>query len=313
MTLWPCICRQLYPKSNSKILVILKSLILTTPFLVIVQIRPVEAFAPRSNGLSAVQATRQTSSSDHHHNGLRMYSEPSLFEALSEGYSYMTENYYLPTQATTGGLCAAIGDVIAQGTEKDDRPDNIALPARAQYDFTRTFHFFLKGLGGGVAWSFWFDLSEPASNVLTTTIIKPVPDIAPSLAEQGTKTIISILMEQFLMCPIVFSLWDIPFPALLRGTPPRQLATQIEAKLVPLLIANSKVWTFANIITYNIPMEYRVLFASLADIVWQTINAGITSQELPESSPVPPAPVTVDAPRSKPTVALNKAIVNRIL
>jgi hypothetical protein len=45
-----------------------------------------------------------------------------------------------------------------------------------------------------------------------------------------------------------------------------------------------------NIVTYNIPVEYRVLFSSAADVVWQAINARITSQEIALSPPPPPAP-----------------------
>jgi hypothetical protein len=87
-------------------------------------------------------------------------------------------------------------------------------------------------------------------------------------------------MEQFIACPVLYTFWDIPITSLLRGSPMRQIPAQIDEKLGPLLIANAKVWTIVNIITYNIPLELRVLYTSIADIIWQTINASITSKDI---------------------------------
>ena len=91
-----------------------------------------------------------------------------------------------------------------------------------------------------------------------------------------TRTFLNVLLEQCLVSPVLFAVcWDIPLPALLWGTPPwRQLPTEVQSKLGPLL-------TLVNLVTYyNIPVQYRVLFASCADIAWQSINASITSQEV---------------------------------
>lgn len=120
-----------------------------------------------------------------------------------------------------------------------------------------------------------------AAAIATTTI---------TLLAQQTETIIqttiNILMEQFLVCPILFTLWDIPVTALMQGdTKASQIPDQIESKLGPLLIANAKVYTFANIITYNIPLQYRLLSASAFSIISETINSGITSStQVPQTS-----------------------------
>ena len=39
----------------------------------------------------------------------------------------------------------------------------------------------------------------------------------------------------------------------------------------PLLIANAKVWTPANLLIYNAPLQYRVLAANAIDLVWAAI------------------------------------------
>eukprot|EP00428_Durinskia_dybowskii_P023874 CAMPEP_0170230808 /NCGR_PEP_ID=MMETSP0116_2-20130129/15137_1 /TAXON_ID=400756 /ORGANISM="Durinskia baltica, Strain CSIRO CS-38" /LENGTH=238 /DNA_ID=CAMNT_0010481577 /DNA_START=292 /DNA_END=1003 /DNA_ORIENTATION=- len=208
------------------------------------------------------------------------------------------ENYYLPTQAATGALCASVGDVIAQTTERNEATaENSEVP---EYDPVRTFHYFLKGIGGGIMWAYWFDMSEPLSNSLTHSVLGSSSGEEEALAfqeafstmalkERMTRTFINIFMEQFFVSPLLFMFWDIPLPALLRGTPLRQIPNQIQSKMGPLFVANAKVWTVVNMITYNIPVEYRVLFSSCADILWQSINAGITSQEIsPASAPLPP-------------------------
>merc|ERR1740139_391557 len=129
----------------------------------------------------------------------------------------------------------------------------------------------------------------------TTTVVAAATAIVTStttlLAQQTEKiiqTTINILMEQFLVCPILFTVWDIPVTAMMQGdTKASQIPEQIESKLVPLLIANAKVYTFANIITYNIPLQYRLLSASAFSIISETINSGITSSsqvQIPQTS-----------------------------
>ncbi len=243
----------------------------------------------------------------HQHVARHLHYDPSITECIGSGYAYCLENYYFPTQAATGALCASVGDVIAQMSEKNevDSDDSEAL----EYDPVRTFHYFLKGIGGGIMWTYWFDLSEPLSDSLTHSILgypdsteaSLFQDFLPIMAikERATRTMLNIMMEQFFVSPFLFAVWDIPLPALLRGTPLRQIPNQIQSKMGPLFVANAKVWTLVNMITYNIPVEYRVLFSSCADIVWQSINAGITSQEIsPVTGPLPP-PVEETVPQTQ--------------
>lgn len=231
--------------------------------------------------------------------------DPFITDCIGNGYSYCLENYYLPTQSATGALCATVGDVIAQATERNEaKAENSEVP---EYDPVRTFHYFLKGVGGGIMWAYWFDMSEPLSNSLTQSVLGSstgeealaFQDSFSTMAiqERMTRTFINIFMEQFFVSPLLFMFWDIPLPALLRGTPVRQIPNQIQSKMGPLFVANAKVWTVVNVITYNIPVEYRVLFSSCADILWQSINAGITSQEIsPAVVPLPP-PVEEEVPQ----------------
>jgi hypothetical protein len=214
---------------------------------------------------------------------------------IGSTYAYCLDHYYLPTQSATAGVCTSIGDVVAQVRDK-----------KKSYDPTRTLNYFVKGLGGGIMWAYWFQIADTWSVDVTRNVLEKtglqVEEQAFVAVERATRTAICVLLEQFLVCPLFYTFWDIPLPALLRGSPMRQIPAQVQSKLGPLLVANAKVWTPVNLVTYNIPLEFRVLFASCADIVWQSINAGITSQEIN----VPPATVQM-ASNTKARIGMSRA------
>jgi protein Mpv17 len=224
---------------------------------------------------------------------------PSLLADLGDSYSYCLDNHFFPTQCATGGVFASLGDVLAQSQDastKNDKqsPDATStsnnkqpVPVKQQYDPRRTMVYFFKGMGGGILWSCWFGIADTWSLDLTAKVLPNLDYdfelLEPStmmMIQRATRTAICIGLEQFLVCPLFYTFWDIPIPALLRGSPMRQIPAQVQHKLGPLLVANAKVWTPVNLITYNIPVELRVLFTSVTDIAWQSILATITSQEI---------------------------------
>ena len=163
----------------------------------------------------------------------------SLSSEFGSIYTHCLENYYLQTQSVTGALFSSLGDAIAQANERQNSPNEI----KEQHDWKRTRIYFIKGLGGGVMWSCWYDFADLWSQMLTEEILSKGVGESSYALQQTTRTSISILVEQFFVCPIFYSMWDIPIPALLRGSPMRQIPAQVEEKLGPLLIANAKVWT----------------------------------------------------------------------
>eukprot|EP00977_Amphora_coffeiformis_P029814 scaffold42938_cov267-Amphora_coffeaeformis.AAC.1 len=80
--------------------------------------------------------------------------------------------------------------------------------------------------------------------------------------------------------PLAYAFWDIPVPALLSGqsTTPQEVGREIKGKLGTLLWANAKVWTPVNVVTYSLPAEWRLLFVSAMELLWQVVNSQITSQ-----------------------------------
>lgn len=284
---------------------------------------------------------------------------PDHVEALCQTYSYCLGEHQVATQSATAGLFAGLGDILAQKTTippttttssssstsstSSSSDTSILLPPPMQqqqspppplpYDARRTAHFVLKGLGGGILWNAWFQMSDPLSLEITDSILQnslswmvsssavssapePVAATIAALVEsssgatdagglvddsfwtnnndpaatqaasllpifqQSLRVLTCIVLEQCLVCPLFYTIWDIPVPALLRGSPVRQLPAQVRHKLGPLLVANAQVWTPANLITYNLPVEYRLLFASATDLIWQVACSRITTSEI---------------------------------
>jgi len=240
---------------------------------------------------------------------LSFSTEVPIVSEVVATYTHCLKYHYFPTQSMTNAILTAVGDGIAQTEEakkaaddddnKLDLHTDINRNTNHYYDPKRGLVYFFKGLGSGLIWAWWFDMAEVWSMQLTqlalshdsTNSFDFATDVL-SVPAQTIRTVINILLEQFLVCPLLFSLWDIPLTSLMRGSPTQQVPAQIREKLVPLLVANGKVWTLVNVVTYNIPLEYRLLFCSAASIVSESINSGITSQPInvPETPPAVASP-----------------------
>lgn len=227
---------------------------------------------------------------------------------LISTYAYCLKYHYFPTQSITNAVLTVVGDGLAQTHEENERlsaSSDATIPNRNFYDPKRGLVYFFKGLGSGIMWAWWFDMAEVWSMELTHSVLaqtasngfEEAVEFASTTTSvldaqgQAIRTGINILLEQFLVCPILFTLWDIPVTSVMRGSSVERVPDQVREKLVPLLVANAKVWTLVNIITYNIPLEYRLVFASAASIVSESINSGITSKQI-ETLPPPVVPVS---------------------
>ena len=186
-------------------------------------------------------------------------------KSIEGAYSYALANYQVETQSVSTGLLSGVGDTIAQLTEQNGKKvsnEGESKISLKELKMQRTLNFVIKGLGAGVIWHVWYDIAESCSNYAfgmdhETTFIQ--------------RTILAILMEQFIACPIVYALWDIPVPAILNGSMINSIPDRVRTKIGDLLFSNAKVWTFANAIIYNIPIEWRVLAMNLADLGWQVV------------------------------------------
>ena len=196
-------------------------------------------------------------------------------------YSFFFTNYHLATESVTAGTMAGLGDVLAQKQEALEMPEK-----PLKHNSVRTSHFVVKGLAEGIAWSYWYRLAEPWSVSFTKAVggglltygfngVNPV-------IEQCIKTFISIVLDLFIACPVLYGLLDISLPALLSGASLREVVQQIRSKLGEMMIASLKVWTLVDVLIYNIPVKYRVVVNSMADVFWQSIVSSISSRGVEE-------------------------------
>ena len=228
-----------------------------------------------------------------------------IFVDLVNEYQYLTTTFPLSTQSATFGTFAGIGDALAQKTEQSSNNNNnnasnniddenataaAALSIKSadakdgnanddsSFDGKRTQRFVLKGLGAGLIWSKWYPLVDAWSDVLSAYALTQWLAMEDTgTAHTIAKTALSILMEQFIACPIIYSLWDIPVPALLAGIEPSKIPHMVRDKVPGLLLDNAKVWTVANIVVYNLPVQWRVFAVSVAEIFWASIVSSVAT------------------------------------
>ena len=163
----------------------------------------------------------------------------------------------------TASVMAGLGDAIAQTN------------ARKQYEVKRTTVFMAKGLVEGFLWYTWYKLADI---LMAQLMQRYFSHVQPNVMRRVMVTIVSIILDSFLASPIIFGLWDIPFPALVQKTTSwPKVGALVRAKLPAMILAYVKVWTPVNIFVYNIPLAYRVTFVSVADVFWQSIASTMTA------------------------------------
>lgn len=201
-----------------------------------------------------------------------------ILDDLSGAYAYSLEHYRYPTQSLVGGFFAVSGNALSQRFGQGKQEINLA----------QSLHFLVKGIGGGILWSIWYDVSDSVADHIVEKVFS-MEEFSRnvSLWSNGGCVLTNILLEQFAVAPLLYTFWDIPVPTILKGgVRPNQLVDQVCTKLPPMLLANAQVWTPANLVTYSLPPEYRLIFSCMADLVWQTIQSKI----LVPTIPPPPLP-----------------------
>ena len=132
-------------------------------------------------------------------------------------------------------------------------------------------------------WTFWYDTLDGCLSV--DNEVKMASSLGLGASEQWIRqhtavvtTGLSILIEQFVWCPLVFGLFEIPVSTALNGGGSlRVIKQEINDKLGGLLMDNAKVWTLANVLIYNAPVQYRTPISNIVDILWQSIVSDVAA------------------------------------
>lgn len=221
-----------------------------------------------------------------------------LATTVSSAYGAVLHRHPLATKSLTAGVLCGVGDVLAQSRDNNESNTN-----SNNYNLQRTLRFASKGCLGGILWTFWYDQidaflrfqdiellddavqqsqSQSVSLYALTGALLPASANASILAFAKTHlaavtTTISILMEQFLWCPLVYGTFEIPVSTLMNGGEPSGIKGEVESKLNGLLVSNAKVWTLANLVIYNAPLEWRLFIGNVIDIFWQSIVSDVSA------------------------------------
>ena len=169
-----------------------------------------------------------------------------------ESYEQMMAAHPLETKAFTQAALWSVSDCIAQ-RRLEQQP----------LDLARTAKFATTGLGSAVLWSEWFDVVD--------AVVAPV-------AAPGARIGLSIALETFGWAPLYFATYLIPVSTLQNGGSWRVVPAELRATLLPLSVANAKVWTLPNLIIYSCPLEWRVLASNAVDLVWGVICSDAAAQ-----------------------------------
>jgi len=203
---------------------------------------------------------------------------------ISNVLDFAVSNINIELQSLTSGALCGMGDILAQTKEYANKDENSKPKSSLieSVNLNRTGRLILKGLGSGLIWYQWYALADVLSEDFVSSVLH-VSAENNVMVHATVRTISAILLEQFIACPIIFALWDLPLPSLLDGTDLKTIPGQVKGKLGTLLIENAKVWSFANLLLYNIPLEWRVAAMNIADVYWQSVYSGIAMKESSES------------------------------
>lgn len=213
------------------------------------------------------------------------------FQAIGDAYSNALIQHPIITKGSTGFILCGVGDIIAQVRSFPDTSDSndanksnsdppiIDAEQNFEMDYQRLAKFAAKGVFGTLIWSVWYDYSSImyTDEGIISALSKVGVNDASEIIIQASRTAMLMLTEQFVACPIVYGLWEIPVPTLLNGGSISSVPKEVKTKLGFMLIENAKVWTLANIFIYNAPVQFRVVMANIGDIFWQSIVSDVAA------------------------------------
>lgn len=191
------------------------------------------------------------------HNVALAHQMAHLPDQLWEQYSAVLAAHPVATKAGTSGFVYTVGDVIAQRTEQQQQQQQATL----QWDMARTARSATAGfIGHGPLSHCWYNVCDHFFN-----------DILHWTA--WWSTLPKIAVDQTVWGPI----WNNSYLLILGVLQRQSLSTiwsDVRRSTIPLVVSGLKLWPAAHVITYGfMPVEHRLLWVDLVEIVWVTILA----------------------------------------
>ncbi|RDX56102.1 hypothetical protein OH76DRAFT_1460747 [Lentinus brumalis] len=189
--------------------------------------------------------------------------------ALARVYQQSFESHPYTTLACTNGALNALGDAVAQVTQRFiEEDENSRHPPR--YDIPRTLRFFAFGFGMGPLigrWNFFLERHFP---------LRPVGGSGKvSLRALARR----VGADQLFMAPIGLALF-IGSMGVMEGRDAKHIGKRYSDMYKPALIANWQVWPVAQLINFRfMPLPYRVPFQSSCGVFWTLYLSLLNAKE----------------------------------
>ncbi|KAI0359173.1 hypothetical protein OH77DRAFT_1395873 [Trametes cingulata] len=192
--------------------------------------------------------------------------------ALARVYQQSFESHPYTTLAFTNGALNALGDAVAQVTQRLEPPEN--RRKQWHYDIPRTLRFFAFGFGMGPVigrWNFFLERNFPLRPVRTSPTDPGKVSIRALARRVGA--------DQLFMAPIGLALF-IGSMGVMEGRDAKHIKRRYEDLYKPALIANWHVWPVAQLVNFRfMPLPYRVPFQSTCGVFWTLYLSLLNAKE----------------------------------
>ncbi|KAF5923856.1 peroxisomal membrane protein 2 [Diceros bicornis minor] len=188
----------------------------------------------------------------------RLLAEPGLGalprRALAQ-YLRLLRLYPVLTKAATSGILSALGNLLAQMSEKQQKKENCSQ----KLDVSGPLRYAIYG----------FFFTGPLSHFFYLFLEHWIPSEVP-LA--GVKR---LLLDRLLFAP-AFLLLFFFIMNFLEGRDTAAFAAKMRSGFWPALRMNWRVWTPVQFININyVPLQFRVLFANVVALFWYAYLASL--------------------------------------
>jgi protein Mpv17 len=205
---------------------------------------------------------------------------PSLPSLAWDSYQSVLARHPIATKAATSACVYALGDLLAQTSTNSKNNKEHVQDGPRPLDMARILKSFVAGgVGHGPLSHVWYNVSEEFFHNIVhwTAWWSFVP---------------KIVVDQAVWGPIWTTIYLGMIGMMNRESFP-EIKTNVQTSLLPLVVDGLKLWPLAHCVTYGlIPVEHRLLWVDLVEILWVSILANAAAAAAPVTTPssslVPP-------------------------
>ncbi|TFL06416.1 hypothetical protein BDV98DRAFT_559374 [Pterulicium gracile] len=190
----------------------------------------------------------------------------------ARAYQQSFQTHPNTTLALTGGSLNALGDGVAQATQRMTFSRSEEHEDPPAYDTIRTFRFFCFGFGMSPLIGRWNHFLEYRFPLRSLTSTNPGKVSFSALTKR-------VVCDQIVAAPIGLGLF-LTSMGLMEGRSPQQIKQKFTDLYTTAIITNWQVWPIAQFVNFRfMPLAYRVPFQSTCGVFWTLYLSIINSKE----------------------------------